>query len=96
MGRKRKAYNDAFKATVALAAVKGDRTLAELASQYDVHATLVQGWKKQLVANAEVVFAGGAKVADPAAEAKQAELYEQLGRLQMELAWLKKKLARFD
>jgi putative transposase len=96
MPRKRKAYSDAFKATVALAAVKGDRTMAELASRFDVHATLVQGWKKHLVSNAEGVFAGGAKLADPAAEAKQAELYEQLGRLQMELAWLKKKVARYD
>ena len=96
MARERKAYTDAFKATVALAAVKGDRTMAELASHFDVHATLVQGWKKHLVSNAETVFAGGAKLADPAVEAKQAELYEQLGRLQMELAWLKKKVARYD
>src|SRR5438270_10791770 len=90
MGRKRKVYADGFKATVALAAVKGDRTVAELAKQHAVHPTLVQGWKKQLLANAELVFAAGAKLADPAAEAKQAELYEQLGRAQMELAWLKK------
>jgi transposase-like protein len=96
MPRKRKLYSDAFKATVALAAVKGDRTMAELASHFDVHATLVQAWKKQLVANAETVFAGGAKLPDPAADAKQAELYEQLGRVQMELAWLKKKVARYD
>jgi transposase len=96
MPRKRKVYSDAFKATVALAAVKGDRTMVELASHFDVHTTLVQGWKKQLVANAELVFANGGKLADPAAEAKQAELYEQLGRVQMELAWLKKKVARYD
>jgi transposase len=96
MPKKRKAYSDGFKATVALAAVKGDRTMAELASHFDVHATLVHGWKKQLVANAESIFAGAGKLADPAAEAKQAELYEQLGRVQMELAWLKKKVARYD
>jgi transposase-like protein len=96
MGRKRKAYGEGFKATVALAAIKGDRTLAELSSQYDVHSTLVQAWKKQLLSGAEQVFGPGRKVVDPAAEAKQAELYEQLGRLQMELAWLKKKVARYD
>jgi len=95
MGRKRKVYSDAFKATVALAAVKGDRTLSELASHFEVHATLVQAWRKQLVANAASIFGGG-KLADPAAEAKQSELFEQLGRLQMELAWLKKKLAPYD
>jgi transposase-like protein len=70
--------------------------VAALSSQYDVHATLVQAWKKQLLNGAEQVFAPGHKVVDPAAEAKQAELYEQLGRLQMELAWLKKKVARYD
>jgi transposase len=96
MGRKRKAYGEGFKATVALAAIKGDRTLAELSSQYDVHSTLVQAWKKQLLSGAEQIFAPGHKVVDPAVEAKQAELYEQLGRLQMELAWLKKKVARYD
>ena len=96
MGRKRKAYGASFKASVALAAVKGDRTVAELAGQYGVHATLVAGWKKQLVTGAAAVFAPGQAVADPAAEAKPAELYEQLGRLQMELAWLKKKVSRFD
>ena len=96
MGRKRKVYGASFKASVALAAVKGDRTVAELAGQYGVHSTLVQGWKKQLVTGAAAVFSPGQSVADPAAEAKQAELYEQLGRVQMELAWLKKKVARYD
>jgi transposase len=76
--------------------VRGDRTVAELASHFGVHATLVQAWKKQLLAGAEVVFAPGHRIADPTAEAKQAELYEQLGRAQMELAWLKKKVSRLD
>ena len=96
MARKRKVYGPPFKASVALAAVRGDRTVAELASHFGVHTSLAQAWKKQLVAGAEVVFAAGPRVADPAAEAKQAELYEQLGRAQMELAWLKKKLSRLD
>ena len=96
MGRKRKAYGPPFKAAVALAAVKGDRTVAQLASHFDVHATLIQAWKKQLVGGAELVFTPGRQIADPNAEAKQAELYEQLGRLQMELAWLKKKVSRYD
>jgi putative transposase len=89
-------YGATFKATVALAAVKGDRTVAQLAGHFDVHATLIQGWKKQLLAGAELVFTPGHQIADPSAEAKQAELYEQLGRLQMELAWLKKKVSRYD
>lgn len=96
MARKRKAYTAVFKATVALAAVKGDRTISELASHFGVHATLIQNWKKQLVSGAELVFTPGHQILDGNAEAKQAELYEQLGRAQMELAWLKKKVSRFD
>ena len=95
MGRKRKSYASSLKATVALAAVKGDRTVSQLASQYDVHPALVQSWKKQLLANAPSVFSSGA-APESNGEAMQTELYEQIGRLQMELAWLKKKVARFD
>jgi putative transposase len=96
MGGKRKSYGESFKATVALAAIKGDRTLSALSSHFDVHATLILAWKKQLISGAAQVFAPGQKVVAAGAEAKQAELYEQLGRVQMELAWLKKKVARYD
>ena len=94
MSGKRKSHSAAFKAQVALAAVKGDRTINELASHYGVHPTLIHAWKKQLLAGAEAVFASGAKAAG-VPEDKTAELYEQLGRLQMELAWVKKKAAAF-
>ena len=59
-----------------------------------VHPTLIHGWKKQLLAGAEGLFAGGVKAAAVDAEARQAELYEQIGRLKMELEWLKKKSCR--
>jgi transposase len=94
MAGKRKSHAAAFKAQVALAAVKGDRTINELASHYGVHPTLIHAWKKQLLAGAEAVFASGSK-AQGTPEDKSAELYEQLGRLQMELAWVKKKAAAF-
>jgi len=90
---KRKQHTAAFKAQVALAAVKGDRTVNELASHFGVHPTLIHGRKKQLPAGAETVFAGGARVGAADAEARQAELYEQIGRLKMDLEWLKKKAA---
>jgi putative transposase len=95
MPRKRKTHAAAFKAQVALAAVKNDRTINEVAGQFGVHPTLVHGWKKQLLHGAEQVFGAGVKVDASDAEARQAELYEQIGRLKMELEWLKKKAAIF-
>jgi transposase-like protein len=91
MATKRKSHTPAFKAQVALAAVRGDRTVNELAAHYGVHPTLIHARKKQLLAGAEQVFAGG-KVAGPT-EDKTPELYEQIGRLKVELDWVKKKAA---
>jgi putative transposase len=93
MGTKRKVHTAAFKAQVALAAVRGDRTANELAAQFGVHPTLIHAWKKQLLAGAEAVFAAGTKAGLPA-EDRSAELYEQIGRLKVELDWVKKKAAR--
>ena len=93
MAGKRKSHSAVFKAQVALAALKGDRTVNELASHYGVHPTLIHGWRKKLLAEAAGVFEGTAR-AGPA-EAPQAELFEQIGRLKMELEWLKKKAAAF-
>ncbi len=93
MAGKRKQHSASFKAQVALAAVKGDKTVNELASRYGVHPTLIHAWKKQLLAGADRVFANGSKAGADNHEAVQAELYEQIGRLKMELEWLKKKAA---
>ena len=96
MKGKRKQHTAAFKAQVALAALKGDRTVNELAGQFGVHPTLIHAWKKQLLAGAEQVFANGVPAGTAAdAEAQKAELFEQIGRLKMELEWLKKKVAPF-
>ena len=93
MAGKRQKHTATFKAQVALATLKGDRTVNELAGHYGVHPTLIHTWKKQLLQGAEVIFRNGLKGDGPEAEARQAELYEQIGRLQMELAWVKKKAA---
>jgi putative transposase len=95
MAGKRKVHTAAFKARVALAALKGDRTVNELAGQFDVHPTLIHAWKKQLLSGAEEVFGRPVKAASADAEARQAELFEQIGRLKMELEWVKKKAAAF-
>ena len=91
MAGKRKIHTPPFKAKVALAALKGDRTVNELAGQFDVDSTLIHAWKKQLLEGAEAIFSGPARPASADAEARQAELFEQIGRLKMELEWLKKK-----
>src|SRR5262245_36617991 len=90
MAGKRKVHTAAFKAQVALAALNGDKAVNELAGHYGVHPTLIHAWKKQLLAGAESVFGSPAKAASADAEARQAELFEQIGRLKMELEWLKK------
>jgi putative transposase len=95
MAGKRKQHTAAFKAQVALAALKGDRTVNELASRYGVHPTLIHAWKKQLLTGAEALFTNGSKAATTDVGAEKAELFEQIGRLKMELEWLKKKVAPF-
>ena len=92
MKGKRKQHTAAFKAQVALAALKGDRTVNELAGQFGVHPTLIHGWKKQLLAGADQVFSNGGRTAPADIEVEKAELFEQIGRLKMELEWLKKKV----
>ena len=92
MSRKRAQHGAGLKAKVALAALKETRTIAQLAGQFGVHPTQVHKWKRQLVEGAEALFVGpGAKRRDDEAEVN--ELYEQIGRLKMELDWVKKKSA---
>ena len=90
--KKRQRHTAAFKAQVALAAVKGDKTVNELASQHGVHPTMIHAWKKQLLGSAEDLFQGPSKTASDH-EAVQALLVEKIGRLEMELDWVKKKSA---
>jgi transposase-like protein len=92
MAGKRKQHTAAFKAQVALAALKADKTVNELASHYGVHPTLIHAWKKQLLVGAAQVFGSGTKATVHDTEADKAELFEQIGRLKMELEWLKKKV----
>lgn len=87
----RKQFTSGFKAKVALEAIKGQRTAQELGSIYGVHPTQVTTWKKQLVSEAAAVFTRGGLHDNEALEQEKAELYQQIGRLQMELDWLQKK-----
>ena len=91
MSRKRQLHQPAFKAKVAVAALKERQTVSELASQFSVHPTQIHQWKRQLLDGAETLFTSGEPGRRRAAdEPDPAELYEQIGRLKMELEWLKK------
>ena len=91
MGRIRKRHSAAFKAKVALEAAKQAETITELAKRHQVHPVQISQWKKQLLDGAEGLFGNEAVGRRPDSEKLQTELYEQIGRLQMELAWVKKK-----
>jgi transposase len=92
MKRSRKLYTAAFKARIALAALKGENTANELAAQHQIHPTLISNWKKALLEGAETLFAQPGRPAKADDQPPAAELFEQIGRLKMELEWLKKKL----
>jgi transposase len=94
--RMRKRYEASFKARVALASVKGDRTLSELASEFSVHGNLVSQWKKRLLTNVVRVFEEAPDEARLDQQAVVEELHRQIGQLHVELAWLKKKAAQFE
>ena len=90
--RTRRNHTPAFKAKVALAAVKGDATLAELSKRYDVHANQIATWKEQLVASAASAFGGEAKAAEPPIDLKT--LHAKIGELTLENDFLEGALIR--
>jgi len=77
---------------VAIEAIKGVKTLNELASEYQVHPNQISDWKKQLLLNAPELFASGKKKQVQTEEELTAPLYEEIGRLKMDVKWLEKKL----
>ena len=87
----RKRYDAAFKAKVALEAIKEERTIAQLASEYGVHANQIGQWRKQLLEQLPAVFSERKKTVERNREEKESELYQQIGQLKVEVDWLKKK-----
>lgn len=90
---KRRQFTARFKFQVALEALKGTQTVNEIAGNYEVHPTQVKQWKKQLQEEGAELFNEKTSKAERAQAEKETTLYEQIGRLQVELAWLKKKAA---
>jgi transposase len=90
-GRKRRRFSAEFKARVVRAAMREDKTLAELADQFDVHFNQITGWKRQAIEALPEVFSRRQAADTKAAEAHEARLYQQVGKLQVELEWMKTK-----
>ena len=91
MKRERKQHSPGFKAKVALEAVKEQRTLNELAGQFELHPSQVVQWKKRLVEGANELFNGRAQRDASQDSALRDRLYQEIGQLKVELDWLKKK-----
>jgi len=91
MGDIRKKYDAALKARIALEAVKGDKTIREISSEYGVHSSQIMKWKKQLLEELPSIFSDKRAKTEKEREDLEAELYRQIGQLKVELEWLKKK-----
>jgi len=92
MPKKRKIFTEKFKAKVALEAIRGVRTANEIASEHQIHPNQVSQWKAQLVSNASDLFSRGKGSNLPSAQELTGPLYEEIGRLKMDIKWLEKKL----
>jgi transposase-like protein len=88
--KKRKNYSDNLKARVALDAIKGQKTSNELASEYGIHPNQIGQWKKKLIDGSSEIFSRGKNREAESHEAERDRLYQQIGKLQVEVHWLKK------
>jgi transposase-like protein len=95
MTKNRRQFSADYKFRVALEVAKGQETLSELASKYGLHPNQISQWKRQLLESGADIFSRNGDKEGQVQSAEQSELYEQIGRLKMELEWLKKKAAPF-
>ena len=96
MTKLRKTYSAAFKGKVAVAAIRSDATIAELASRFGVHANQISTWKRQALESLPETFSDKRKKRAAENEQPQSALYEEIGRLKVELDWWKKKSGLVD
>ena len=92
MKKKRRRFTAQFKAKVALEALKEQKTLTELAAEYEVHPNQIAQWKRQLLDESSEIFSPASANEKKKQQSLEDELYKQIGRLKVELEWLKKKL----
>jgi transposase len=91
----KKTFTSQQKAAVALAAIKGEETISQIASRYEVHPTQIGFWKKQAMASLADIFSDKRKKENQTQEQLVSELYKIIGQRETELEWLKKKLEPF-
>lgn len=96
MTQKRKRHSAKFKFDVAMEAAKGQETVNRIAAKYEIHPSQVSQWKRHLLDEGTTVFSTANERKEREQEALQTDLYEQIGRLKMDLEWLKKKVAYVD
>ena len=96
MSEKRRRHGAAFKARVVLEALRGDKTINELAGLYEVHPGQIAAWKRRVVAGLAGLFSNGPDKDRKDDEALKARLYQEIGQLKVELDWLKKKVGLDD
>ncbi len=96
MSKKRKSYSAKYKFQVAMEAAKEQKTVSQLASEHGIHPNQIRDWKRKLMEEGVSVFARDNERREQEQAAQEAALYEQIGRLKMELEWLKKKVAPFS
>jgi transposase len=94
MGTMRRRHRASFKVKVALEAVKEEKTISQLASDYEVHPNQIRQWKKRLLEEAPHIFSSRREKEARDPEQLEAELYRQIGQLKVEVDWLKKKAER--
>ena len=91
MGEARKRHSGAFKAQVAVAAIRGDRSMAELSGEFGVHPTAINRWKRQVLDLLPSILSGKVDSKEKEGDELVSRLYQEIGQLKVELDWLKKK-----
>lgn len=90
MGQKRRQYSAAFKFKIALEAVRNGKTINQIAGEHNLHPNQVSTWKRALLSEGRAIFERAKGCQEKEREKRERALYEQVGRLKMELEWLKK------
>ena len=93
---KRKTFSSKFKSKVAIEALKGHRTVNQLAAEFEVHPSQINAWKKQLIEGSCELFGKGRQMQSEHFDEERDKLYSQIGRLKVEVDWLKKKTGHLD